>query len=313
MSGSKTIQGIIFDIKRFALHDGPGIRTTIFLKGCMLRCPWCQNPESIHPQAELFFSADRCISCKTCAQVCARRAVEFIGTKRIYLSENCILCGECSRQCPAAALALIGIMMDAGEVMDIIQRDMPFYDKSDGGVTLSGGEPLVQKQFTKEIFKYSHGQGIHTCLDTCAYGRWEDLAELLPYTELVLLDIKLIDSIRARDLTGVDNDPILENALRLAKADVQLIVRIPIIPGKNDDEANLKGIAFFLRKLHKVTLVELLPYNKLTESKYARLGLSYPLAGLEMQGVEHMNKAKNILSASDWPVTVIWGTNPRIR
>ncbi len=309
MTDSGNTEGIVFDIKRFALHDGPGIRTTVFLKGCPLRCSWCQNPESLAPGRELFFAADRCRGCRACVAVCPNGAVAFAENVRRHSAEKCALCGQCAEQCPADALALVGKTMRVGELMDVIERDRPFYEVSGGGLTLSGGEPLLQKAFTKELLKRAHNRALHTCLDTSAHARWDDLEELLPYTDLVLLDLKLIDPARHAELTGADNALIRQNAFKLAAADVEVIVRVPIVPAITDRNADLREMASFLHKLNGAIAVELLPYNRLAESKYARLGLARPLADSRSPDAGYMKKIEDCLAASGCPVKTVWGMN----
>ena len=304
------MQGIVFDTKRFALHDGPGIRTTVFLKGCPLRCQWCQNPESFQPKPEMFFSANLCTKCGMCEKVCPEGAVKFVGDKRKYFREICELCGKCSSRCPSGALNLVGEIMEANEVVDIILRDKPFYDNSGGGVTISGGEPLAQKDFSKAILKLCKHHDLHTCLDTSGYCKWGDLVEVLAYVDLVFVDIKVMDSQRHRNLTGLSNELILENALRFLKTSVEIIVRVPVIPGINDDEANFEELARFVSKMNNLRAIELLPYNSLAEAKYARLGLRYPLAGLKNNKKEDITKIEGHLASSGCVVTTVWGLGP---
>jgi len=307
MSTPADITGMVFDVKRFALHDGPGIRTTVFLKGCPLSCKWCHNPESISAAAELFWSQAACTGCRKCMEVCEHNAVEFAAAARTYHADRCVLCGRCAQSCPAGAITLVGAEMTAGQVLDVVLRDKPFYDSSGGGVTVSGGEPLAQKDFTASLLRGARGRGIHTCLDTSGHGPWEHLEELLGWTDMVLLDIKLIDPDRHKALTGAGNETILDNARRLAASGVELVVRVPIIPERNDSPADVAELAKFLKTLDGVRRIELLPYNRLAESKYARLGLAYEPAGLETPNEAHILRIENALAAGGRPVKTIWG------
>lgn len=299
--------GLIFDIKRFSLHDGPGIRTTIFLQGCPLRCTWCQNPESQPVKPRLFHSAAKCHDCRDCAAVCDQNAVQFSDAGWQLLADRCNHCGACVSSCPSGALSLVGMSETADNLARIVLRDRPFYARSGGGVTLSGGEPLGQAAFAREILARCHEQGIHTALDTTAYAAWPTLASLLPYTDLVLLDIKAFDSDLHRRLTGVRNEVILANARALAESDVDLVVRVPIIPGQNDDEANLRAVAHFLSGLPGLKEVDLLPYNRMAKAKYSRLGLDYPLADTPAQGLEQMQTVQAWFADLRCPVSVVWG------
>ena len=307
MSTPADITGMVFDVKRFALHDGPGIRTTVFLKGCPLSCVWCHNPESIRPGPELFWSETACTGCRTCRNLCEHKAVEFTGAARIYHADRCVMCGRCARACPAGAITLIGMEMTAEQALEIVERDKPFYDSSGGGVTISGGEPLAQKDFTARIFRGARSCGIHTCLDTSGHGPWGHLEELLGWTDMVLLDIKLVDSERHKALTGATNETILDNARRLAASGVELVVRVPIIPGRNDSPPDVAALAEFLKTLDGVRRIELLPYNRLAESKYARVGLTYELAGLETPDEAHILRIENALATGGQDVKTVWG------
>jgi pyruvate formate lyase activating enzyme len=299
--------GIVFDVSRFALHDGPGIRTTVFFKGCPLRCQWCQNPESQAGPVELFYVAERCAHCLQCVDICPEKAVSFTAAGVRTVNERCTLCGECARVCAAGATLLAGKRRSVGELVERVLRDRPFFRKSGGGVTLSGGEALAQAPFAAELLAACHAEGIHTALDTTGYAAWEKLEALLPHVDLVLLDLKVMDAAQHRRLTGVDNAVILENARRLAETGVALTIRIPVIPGLNDDEENLAATAAFLKGLPSRGTVELLPYNRLAESKYQRFGRQYSLAGLATPGPDEMDWAAAVIGKSGWRVRVIWG------
>jgi pyruvate formate lyase activating enzyme len=302
--------GLIFDVKRFSLHDGPGIRTTIFCQGCPLRCLWCQNPESQPMAPRLYYAADRCREqgeCAACVSACAHAAVQFAGAERHWLGGRCVRCGACTQVCPAGALSLAGTIETADNLVRTVLRDRAFYARSGGGVTLSGGEPLAQPAFAVAILQRCHDRGIHTALDTTAYAPWPVLAGLLPHTDLVLLDIKAFASDRHRRLTGVSNEVILANASALAESSVDLVVRVPVIPGQNDDEEDLRAIARFLAGLPRLNAVELLPYNRMARAKYSRLGLTYPLQHLATQGASAMQTVQAWFSGLCCPVSIIWG------
>jgi len=299
--------GLIFDVKRFSLHDGPGIRTTIFFLGCPLRCAWCQNPESQPRESRLFRAGAKCLGCRACAAACTHNAVQFTDDGREWLADRCVRCGACSRICPSGALSLVGTFETAANLERTVLRDRAFYARSGGGLTLSGGEPLAQPAFAREILYRCHEQGIHTALDTTACAAWSTLAGLLPYTDLVLLDIKAFDPDRHRRLTGVSNEIILANAVALAESNVDLVVRVPIIPGQNDDEKDLRAVAHFLSVLPGLKRVELLPFNRIAQAKYSRLGLDYPLKGTATQRLEEMQTVQTWFADMRCPVSVIWG------
>lgn len=271
--------GRVFNIQRFSIHDGPGIRTTVFLKGCTLRCAWCHNPESISPERELACFPNKCIRCGHCVEACETGAMRLEDGKRVHDRSLCRVCGRCAEACYAEAIVMEGREVTAGEVVAEVLKDKPFYDTSSGGVTLSGGEPLLQAGFCAEVMAQCRERGIHTALDTAACVPWGEFEKVLPFTRLILLDLKLADTERHRQATGAGNELILANARRLGTTGIPLMVRIPIVPGWTDDEANLAAIADFARGLPNLDAVELLPYHRFAEAKYQRLGRAYALQG----------------------------------
>jgi len=264
--------GIIFDIKKFSIHDGPGIRTTVFLKGCPLSCGWCHNPEGQASQEELILRPDRCIACGACVEACDRGAI--ISDRGIVLTsrERCAACGACVEVCYPGARELVGREVTVAEVVAEVERDRPFYDQSGGGVTLSGGEPLFQPAFLSELLKACKASDLHTVLDTCGFAPWEVMDRVREYVDLFLYDLKLMDEARHREITGVSNVPILRNLSRLSQEGHRVILRVPVIPGVNDDEPNLDQIARFAAALPSLRRVDLLPYHRIGRDKYQRLG-----------------------------------------
>lgn len=273
--------GIVFDIQRFSIHDGPGIRTTVFLKGCPLRCLWCDNPESQEERAEIAFWNERCIRCNACLAVCPLDAitVDEDGRKRIR-PDRCDLCGRCLRRCPAGALEQIGRSMTVEEVLSEIEKDRSFYEESGGGMTLSGGEPTAQSRFSERVLKCAHERGIHTAIETCGYARWNVWRSLLPQLDLILYDLKVVDSVQHKHYTGVANELILENLRKLTRTGKEIVVRRPIIPGYTDSESSMHSLGQFLERLDGVKEVHLLPYHNYGQGKYVCLGIESPLAGI---------------------------------
>ena len=279
--------GLIFNIQRFSIHDGPGVRTTVFFKGCALRCFWCHNPEGIRSRPEVLFTPERCIGDAECVAVCPHSAHEFTDGVHAFHRLCCDACGDCVDSCYANALELSGRQRSVDDVLAEILADRAFYETSGGGVTLSGGDPLVQPAFTAALLQACKAEGIHTALETAAHCRWETLAGLLPLTDLVMMDIKHMDPGRHEAATGVSNERILANARRLAESGVSLIVRIPIVPGVNDTPAEIAAIAGFVRSLDGPAL-ELLPFHRLAENKYRSLGLTYMASALTPPSKEQM-------------------------
>jgi pyruvate formate lyase activating enzyme len=277
--------GLVFDIQRFSIHDGPGIRTTVFLKGCPLACPWCHNPESQASTPELMLWPGRCIACEACLAACSHGAIsiEVHARERRIVTDlaRCRLCAECVDACYAGAREIVGRTMTVGEVMLEVQRDVAFYDQSGGGVTFSGGEPLAQAEFLSALLRDCRAQEIHTAVDTCGYAPWSVIDEVRPYVGLFLYDLKLMDDARHRQITGVSNAPILDNLQRLAACGHRLRVRMPVIPGLNDDEANLQALGAFVAALPGAVGVDLLAYHPTARDKYQRLNRAYPLGDLQ--------------------------------
>lgn len=264
--------GIIFDIKKFSIHDGPGIRTTVFLKGCPLSCWWCHNPEGQAPWEELILRPDRCIACGACVEACDRGAITSDRVTIVTNRERCTACGACVEVCYAGARELVGRKVTVTDVMGEVERDRPFYDQSGGGVTFSGGEPLSQPAFLRDLLAACKAKGLHTVLDTCGFAAWEALDGLRAYVDLFLYDLKLVDEARHREVTGVSNGPVFRNLLQLSRAGHQVILRVPVIPGVNDDGANMRQIARFAATLPSLRRVDLLPYHRIGRDKYQRLG-----------------------------------------
>jgi pyruvate formate lyase activating enzyme len=266
---------VIFNIMRFSTQDGPGIRTTIFFKGCPLSCWWCHNPESQRLQPELLYLEERCRHCGDCVTACPQHAIEQVeGTVRT--SALCRRCGQCTEVCQAEARQIAGRRLTVGELVAEIERDLIFFEESAGGVTLSGGEPLAQPRFVSALLGACRERGIRTVLDTCGYAPSGVFLNVAPLADLVLFDLKLMDPVRHKQYTGVSNRRILANLEQLVASGGAVTVRIPVLPGINDTDDDIRQFARYLEKL-PASEVELLPYHHIGAGKYKRLGLTYRL------------------------------------
>lgn len=276
---SSGLKGLVFDVQKFAVHDGGGIRTLIFLKGCPLRCLWCSNPESLATKPEITFVAHNCIGCNKCLTVCHQDAICRDDDQILNIDRSrCTLCGQCAKFCYPGAINIIGRYLSIPELMSIIERDRQFYDLSDGGVTFSGGEPLSQPVFLMAALQALKEKGIHTAIETSSFVAWESYSEILQHVDLVLTDIKHMDDTEHKKLTGVSNQLILDNLRKISTLGIPLRVRLPLIPGYNDSQHNLEQTADFIQQLTNVQAVDILPYHRLGEIKWGQLGQCYPLA-----------------------------------
>jgi pyruvate formate lyase activating enzyme len=279
MRGS--ITGRVFNLQRYSLHDGPGIRTTVFLKGCPARCLWCHNPESQAFGPEVVKIETRCAGCGTCETVCPH------GTPPPG-SGLCTACGECIEACPAGARELAGRETTVDEVMDEVRRDRIFFHESGGGVTFSGGEPLAQLGFLRALLEASRDLDLHTAVDTCGFVPPDDLLDLVPLVDLFLFDVKLVDDRRHREMTGLPTGPILANLRALVAAHASVWIRVPIVPGHTDGEEDVDAIAALVAGLAGVRHVSLLPFHGTGAAKARRLGRSFPLESLAPPPPERM-------------------------
>jgi len=282
----EAIQGLVFDIDTFAVHDGPGIRLAVYLKGCPLSCKWCHSPESQGTRPELVLTRDRCLLCGRCAAVCPQSAHVVEDGRHLIARERCAACGRCVAICPSRALAIKGYWISAGEVVERAVRMKPFFDHSGGGITLSGGEVTAQAEFAAAVLAGCRAQGIHTAIETAGATSWDRLRPLVELCDLVLYDIKLIDEASHRQWAGAPNRQILDNARRLADYNVQ--VRVPLIPGITDTEENLDAIFAFMREAG-LGPVALLPYNTSAGAKYEWLDRAYEIEA-ETQAVETLGR-----------------------
>lgn len=266
------MKGMVFDIKKFAIHDGPGIRTTVFMKGCPLKCLWCHNPESQEQRPELSFMPEKCIGCGWCFQHCPQGGHRMVDGKHVLDRVECLRCGKCAEECFAGANSMIGREMTVGEVIAEVLKDEPFYQTSGGGMTISGGEPMQQFEFTRALLAEAKKHALHNCLDTCGFAPLERYLELLPDVDLLLYDLKETDPALHLDYTGVPLEPILANLAALDRAGAATILRCPIIPGLNDREEHFRAIAVLAAGMNNLREINLMPYHPLGESKLLRLG-----------------------------------------
>ncbi len=296
-------KGLVFNIQRFSIHDGPGIRTTVFLKGCTLSCFWCHNPEGRKSYLEIQYFPDRCIACGECVTACPHSAHELHDKLHVFLRERCEASGKCVETCYAQALQLNGRLMSVEQVMEEVLRDRPFYDTSGGGVTLSGGEPVLSSEFGLELLQQCKRQGLHTAIETCGECPWSALESFLPFTDLVMMDIKLMAADKHRAATGKANDRILDNARRLALTEKPIIFRTPVVPSVNDSEEEIQQIAAFVQNMISLRIsnglvtngnstirYELLSFHRLASGKYSSLGLEYKAATFQTPKKERMSE-----------------------
>ena len=287
------LTGTIFNIQRFSTEDGPGIRTSVFFKGCPLACQWCSNPESQQMPLQLACRNSVCIGCGSCIEACPDRALSFSDDPedpRIVVDRAiCCSCGTCIEACPSGALRFYGRVMTVDEVFDVVRRDAEYYLRSGGGVTASGGECMMQADFVEELFRRCKGDGIHTTLDTCGFFNGDRFRMMSDCVDLVLYDLKLMDSERHELYTGVPNGTILQNVKLVSELGISLFVRVPLIPGITDTEENLEAIASFVSELPTHPAVNLLPYHNYGENKYEMLGWEYKMHGLKRQSKEQLD------------------------
>jgi pyruvate formate lyase activating enzyme len=293
--------GMIFDIKRYAINDGPGIRTAIFFKGCPLECWWCHNPEGQNSGPQMMFRHNRCKATKACLQVCPQGAISWTD-RPVTQWETCDNCGKCVEVCYTGGREMVGRAMSVNDLVTEIERDMLFYDQSGGGVTFTGGEPMFQREFLLETLLECKRQGIHTTLDTSGYAAWKGFESIYSLVDLFLYDLKLMDELKHKHYTSVSNQLILMNLEKLSRAKAHLIVRIPLIPGINDDDASLELFASFLAGLPSLDGIELMPYHEIGMAKYQALGKKYKLEGTKAAPKEHIARAEEILAGYHLPV-----------
>jgi pyruvate formate lyase activating enzyme len=299
-----SILGLTFNVQRFSTEDGPGIRTTVFFKGCPLHCAWCHNPEGLSAQPELMWYDTRCIGARECLGVCPESALELTPQRMRIDRARCTACGTCADACPAGALEVIGHTWTPEELFAELQKDAVFYQTSDGGVTLSGGEPMAQADFIQALASLCHQAGIRVALDTCGAVAWERYERVLPLINLVLYDLKVFDRERHRASTGIDNGRILDTARRISAAGTPMWIRTPIIPGHSADAANIAALGDFIaHELPTVERWDLLAYTNLGQPKYHRLDRPYALEGVPLLSRTEM-EALHAVACRQVPVAV---------
>ena len=293
--------GTIFDIKRYAVHDGPGIRTTVFFKGCPLRCPWCHNPESQSSSPTVLYRHNLCVACGRCVEACPKGALRLTESGVVRDFALCSGCGSCTEVCPSGAMERVGRRISSEELLAEIERDVPFFDESGGGVTFSGGEPLAQPEFLSEMLALCAEREIHRTVDTCGFADPKILAKIAGKTDLFLFDIKIIDTELHRKVTGQGNGRILENLRWLTDGGCRVEVRIPLIPAMTDGRDNIEAAAALLCSLVNPPTVRLLPFHRTALEKYKRFGMEVPsgydgnqLSEIDMQGAARLLEIRGL-------------------
>jgi len=296
--------GRVFNIQRCSVHDGPGIRTSVFLKGCPLSCSWCHNPEGIDEAPVLMISADRCVTCGSCSEACPVENGGAVPAGQLWDRGACTRCGSCVEACPADARELAGHDYGVDELVDELERDRVFFETSGGGVTFSGGEPLAQAGFLIDCLRECRRRGLHTTIDTCGLAPKETLIEVARGADLLLYDLKHMDPIRHRSETGSDNCLILDNLRTLSESDVDVWIRVPLIPGFNHDHENIEATGAFLEGLPRRHRVFVLPYHGIATGKRSRLEETTAESGLQSPDAETLSSVAELLTHHNLDVTV---------
>ena len=303
-NGSGGKSGVVFEIERYAIHDGPGIRTVVFLKGCPLSCLWCANPESQIIEPELVYWKNKCLGCGHCIKSCPQNALSLTSDGICIDRDRCEACGSCTPACNAEALVLIGRKMKAAEILKEVLKDELFYRDSGGGVTFSGGEPFFQADFLKEAACLCKENDVHTCVETSGFVLWSEMRKVLPYIDLFLYDFKMMNPRKHEELTGVPNTMILDNFKRLVEYGKSIVVRVPVITGLNDQMENFSEMVEFLKAYVPGNRVDLLPYHRLGVSKYNRLNRDYALEELFPPPKDKIEAIRSLLTASGFDVKI---------
>ena len=296
--------GLVSKIQRYSINDGPGIRTTVFLKGCSMQCEWCCNPELINPQPEILKDQKVCIHCGECFSNCPEDAIFEEANEFIINRTLCTVCGICVEVCPVGAYELIGRPMSVNELVQELVKDRVFYEVSDGGVTFSGGEPTLQYGFVKDAAQEMKRNQIHVALDTCGNVPWEYLQELPDVVDLVLYDIKFVDNEKHIRFTDASNEVIMQNAEKLSAVGVPLIIRLPLLPGINDTAEEINGMVNFIQRLETVQRIDILPYHRFGIGKYLMLDKEYQLGTLEPPAKNHLEKLRDLIQSNGFTVAI---------
>ena len=288
------MEGIITSIQRMSIHDGPGIRTTVFMKGCNLRCEWCHNPETWSKKNQLQYFQDKCLNCKKCIEACHKDALKMTVDGLLIDRNKCTNCGDCLSNCFSEALTMVGKKVAVDEVMKILLQDKAFYQESKGGVTISGGEPLLQRGFIKELLIACKQKNIHTAIETNLYSNWEIIEDLLPFVDLWMCDLKIANTAIHKLHTGHANEIIIKNLKNLSVRNVPMIVRTPVIPGINDTTNAISGICNIIKDMKNIIYYELLGFHSLGFNKFGSLGMINPLTNTEFMRREDLTKLYEI-------------------
>ena len=313
--GNKNSLALVTRIQRSSYNDGPGLRTTVFIKGCFFKCPWCHNPETINPETEIYYDHDKCLRCGKCVEICPENAITPVGPKGEYPvrdNNKCIRCMQCVEVCPADALEKVGDALSVDAIITEVIRDRLFYQTSGGGMTVSGGEPLYNPEFTYDLLKKAKDAAIHTCLDTTANVKWEILDKVLNYVDIVLLDVKTMDSIKLKTLVGASLDRIRENAVKMAKRGTNIRLRLPLVPDFNFVQDNkdissqyFEQVLAFAKELgESVVGIDLLPFHNFAEKKYENLDMEYTYKGCPSMEKAEVKPFLEIFEGNGFEVTI---------
>ncbi|MFD3157789.1 glycyl-radical enzyme activating protein [Haloimpatiens sp. FM7330] len=288
------IKATVCEIEKYAIHDGPGIRTTVFLKGCPLKCLWCSNPETQKRENEVYYNMNKCILCGRCVQECSNNALKIEKDRVVVDRQKCEVCGECIEVCPMGALNLVGKTMSITDVIEEVNKDRIFYEKSGGGVTVSGGEVLINGEFVVELLKKCKEEYINTAIETSGFGKWDTLFNISRYADLIMFDIKHTNCENHKKLTGVSNETILNNLSKLSKLHSNIIIRVPLIPGLNDSVKNIQNTSK-IAKENGIKEIHLLPYHSLGKEKYRQLQKEYKLEQIKTPSKDNLASLKKVV------------------